>query len=146
MWVHVHVCVTLYANVCVYSYFLSCPVGWGRRIRRLHLGREIRLLHPMKPFIGFGYQVTDSVIIHFSPYWDSRVVREAGSDQSGGHVKSLHLYDCPYRNLQDALVANKYPTLFYLKGAIRQWLIVNCVEMVIVETIQNVCKQMIIIK
>ena len=35
----------------------------------------------------------------------------------GGYVKLKHLNDCPDHILQIALMANKYPTLFYLKGA-----------------------------
>ena len=58
--------------------------------------------------------VTWSAAHHFGPYLARRVVVEARSDQSTGHVKPWHLYDCSDCILQIALLANKYSTLFML--------------------------------
>ena len=46
-------------------------------------------------------------------------------------MQPYHPYDCPYSILQIALVANEYATLFYLQGARRQWLKVNCADIVL---------------
>ena len=66
--------------------------------------------------------------LHFGPYLARRAVIVAWSNQLANHVKPLYLYDCPDCILQNALVVNKYPSLFYFKGARRQWLRINCVE------------------
>ena len=61
-------------------------------------------------------------------------------------AKPSSLYYCPDHILQIALMANKYPNLFYLRGARRWWWRVICAEIAIFETIQTLCKQMINIK
>ena len=52
----------------------------------------------------------------FGPNLARWVVWEAQSFQSADHNKLDHLYDCSDHITQIALVANKYPILFYLKG------------------------------
>ena len=85
--------------------------------------------------------VTWLATLHFGPYLARWAVWEVLSDQSTGHVKPELLCDCPSHILQIAVAANKYPTLFYLKGACRYWLKVTYTTNHL-----TVCKQMINIK
>ena len=74
------------------------------------------------PMSAIFVSVTSESVSHFfGTYWAWRTVREILSDQSAGHVKSLHLYNCSNRVLQIAHLVNKYPTFFYLKDSRRQW-------------------------
>ena len=67
-------------------------------------------------------EVTWPVTHHFGPNWVGRMVGEARSNQSAGHIKPDHQYDCPERILQVALAANKFPILIHVEGAKREWL------------------------
>ena len=64
-----------------------------------------------------------------------QAIAAAWFDQLANHIKPWHLCSCPNGILQIALLANKYPTLFYLKAARRRWLRVNCAEITKLETI-----------
>ena len=44
-----------------------------------------------------------------------RAIAVARSDQSAGHIKPVHAYDCPDPILRIAPVENKYPTFFVFK-------------------------------
>ena len=82
-------------------------------------------------------------VLHLGLYEAIQVVKEVQSDHSAGDVKPQYLHDCLNHIPQIALVANKYPTLFYLKGAKGRWIRVISAKIAIMETVYTVCKQLI---
>ena len=72
--------------------------------------------------------------LHFGSYWPRREGWKCHK-QSADFLNPRHLYDCPHCILRVALVANKYATLFYLKGARNRWLRVICAEITTLEPI-----------
>ena len=81
-----------------------------------------------------GWAIRDSVIevvtwlaiLHVGPYWTRRAFGEVRSNQSAGHVKLQHQYDCLDLILQ--ILENKYLAQFYLKDVRRQLITINCPE------------------
>ena len=73
--------------------------------------------------------------LNLGSYWAVWAFNKTWFYKSAGYVNSLQLYDYLNCISQITPVANKYPTLFYLKGVRWWWLKVYCAEIAILETI-----------
>ena len=116
-------------------YQLDCSICW------LHLCKEVRPHSSMRLPVGCGWwpvRLQDRILVTEQsvtqqPKWSHvcniSTLSLTGLDKWSERsdlinwvvMLSLSIYiDCPDQILQIALEANKYPTLFYLKGAWRQ--------------------------